>query len=248
MQTGFLFSAAHSGSEEPAPVRRHDLYGPIHKGLRAFMQDTLYRVGCLDVGDAAALGATLGQLRGLLAMCQTHLEHENRFVHTALEARLTGASSRTADDHVGHERAIAELSALADDVEHAAAHGETLLAERLARSLYLVLSCFVAENYEHMHYEETENGRLLWALYTDAELREIEDAIVASVSQEQFAMTMRWMLPALTPAERADRVGAARAKMPPQVFQGALGMIRNVLTPGDFQRLLADLGIAQGRS
>jgi iron-sulfur cluster repair protein YtfE (RIC family) len=181
---------------------RYDIYGPIHKGLRAFMQDTLYRVGCVDTTDARALGATLEQLRSLLDTCEGHLEHENRFVHPALEARRPGGSARTADDHVGHERAIGELRARAEDVEHAADYGETAVVERLVQALYLALSQFVAENYEHMHYEETENGRLLWAHYTDDELRDLEQTIIAAATPEQLATNLRWMLPALTPSER----------------------------------------------
>ena len=59
----------------------------IHKALRHFMTDTLVRVGRLDIDDADEMSATLAQLETLLTLCTRHIEHENDFLHTAIEAR-----------------------------------------------------------------------------------------------------------------------------------------------------------------
>ena len=95
---------------------RYDIYAQIHKGLRSFMADTLYRIGRLDAADELELAEGAAQLRGLLALCRVHLEKENEFLHTAMEARRPGSAAQAAGDHVHHERSLealeAELAAL----------------------------------------------------------------------------------------------------------------------------------------
>ena len=96
-----LAAAPVPATTRPAAVRL-DLYAGIHKTLRLFMTDTLGRLGWLDCGDAAETTATLNQFDSLLAFCRKHLEHENSFVHAAIEARRPAATQRVAGEHVEH--------------------------------------------------------------------------------------------------------------------------------------------------
>ena len=45
----------------------------------------------------------------LLELCHGHVEHENGFVHQAMEARRPGSSHSIAAQHVDHERHIRHL-------------------------------------------------------------------------------------------------------------------------------------------
>lgn len=184
---------------EPAATPRLDLYTPIHKALRHFMTDTLLRVGRMDVNDAADFQATLGQVDALLDQCLSHLDHENHFVHTAIEARRPGASHRIAEEHLDHMESIDALRADADQLRRAHPDSRPAVALRLYRHLAL----FVGDNFAHMHYEETVHNAALWALYTDAELHELHGRLLASLPPQEMDTVMRWMLPALNPAERA---------------------------------------------
>jgi hypothetical protein len=86
-----------------AAAPRHNIYQVIHKALRAFMADTLLRIGSMDISDDAERAEAIAQLRGLLAMCDSHLRHENEFVHTAIEKARPHATARTVEDHRHHE-------------------------------------------------------------------------------------------------------------------------------------------------
>ena len=90
---------------------RFDMYQPIHKGLRAFMSDTLGRVGRVDVFDAEDMARTLAQFEALLNFCLKNLAHENEFLHAAIAARVPGGAGRTVDDHVEHIHSIETLRA-----------------------------------------------------------------------------------------------------------------------------------------
>lgn len=216
-----------------ATIPRYDMYAFIHKALRAFMTDTLLSMGRMDCHDDTDTAVTLGQVRGLLDMCRAHLEHENRFVHTAMDARAPGSAERAEREHVEHQRVIDQLETDVFAVEQS--QGEA--RERAAGRLYRQLAIFVAENLEHMQMEETEHNRVLWALYSDDELRGIEQAIVASQPPEKMIALMRWMLPALNPSERGLLIGGMRQGMPKKVFQGMLQMLRPFLGAGDWRKL-----------
>jgi len=221
---------------------RMDLYVSIHKALRHFMTDTLTRVGRIDVADRVDRDATLGQLDELLALCLDHLRHENEFVHTAIEARQPAGSRRIADEHVEHAESIAALQGEAAALRAAS----DVDAERLALRLYRHLALFVAENFQHMHFEETVHNALLWQHYSDAELGALHGRIMASISPQEHLLVARWMLPASTPAERALVAGAAKAQMPPEALLGVMSVVRPHLDDTGWAKLAAAIGIDPG--
>jgi hypothetical protein len=221
---------------------RVDMYTLVHKGIRAFMGATLGAVGRMDVQDPQDVSQVLAEVRALGTFLRAHLHHENQFVHPALEARRPGAARRTAGDHVEHERAIERLEAAARAVETA----EEAARAGAALELYRELALFVAENLEHMHLEETENNAQLWSLYADEDLERIHEALLSSVKPEIFALGLRWMVPSMTPAERAALLTGMLARMPSEAFAGVLGALRPHLAERDWAKLMAAIGPFSG--
>lgn len=226
----------------PSPAR-HNMYGFIHKALRHFLGDTLVALGRLDVADAPETDAVLAQTRQLLALCRMHLEHENRFVHPALEACDPGSAARTAGEHVHHEEDIALLLDQVEAVD--ATRGDLPACMAAANRLYRHMAVFVGENLIHMDYEEREHNATLWAHYTDSQLHAIEGAIVAALTPATSALSMRWMLPALSHPERVGLLEGLRANAPAPVFGGALAAARERLGARDWDKLSASLALEQ---
>ncbi len=219
---------------------RVDLYSAIHKGLRSFMAETLVAAGRMDPLDDADTRQTLEQVRALLDFCRGHLEHENDFVHRALEARRSGSAAASVRDHAAHREAIDALEGDASVVELASGDERRIALLRLYRDLAL----FVAENLEHMHVEETENNAVLWATHTDEELKRIHVALLASIAPQIMETGLRWMLPALSPAERAAVLGEMQRKAPAPVFERALGIALPRLGERERAKLLGALAPA----
>lgn len=223
-----------------ATAPRFDLYATVHKALRTAMTDALLRLGRTDADDPADLAGAADTARRLLELCRAHVAHENTWVHPAIEAAAPGGSSVIAADHVEHlvviDDLLARVAALAD-VEPACRAAEV-------HALYHRLSLFVAHNFEHMHVEETAHNGLLWAHYTDEELLALHDQLVASIPPEETMVVMRWMLPAVSPAERQAILADIRAKAPPPVFDAVLGMLRPLLAASDWAKL--ERGLALG--
>lgn len=242
MTTTFEAVPQRTTAPAPAAAPRLDLYAPIHKALRALMFDTLARIGRIDLDDAGDRTATIEQAELMLEQLESHLHHENEFVHAAIEARRPGAAQVTADAHVEHADEIAALRREIAALRVAPVAEQGLLAARLYRHLAL----FVAENLEHMHYEETANNATLWALYTDEELRAIEGRLVAHIDSRILATALPWLAAAMTPAETLGLFAGMQAKMPPEPFQAALLSVRHRLEPARFERLTSALAMCFG--
>lgn len=230
----------HAAAATAASAPRFDMYAAIHKALRHCMTDTLHRIGRMDVADADELARSLRQLEALLTLCQEHIDNENRFVHTAIEARQPRGASRTADDHVEHLDSIDALRTEARALAAAPVAERDMAALRLYRHLAL----FVAENFQHMHFEETHNNAALWACYSDAELLEIHQRIVGSLPLDETLVVARWMVPAVTPTERVQIVGGMKAA-PAAVFQAIVDAFRPHLDDTAWGALARAIGVPQ---
>lgn len=218
---------------------RLDLYAPIHKALRAWMFDTVVAVGRIDGRDEPALRATLRQVEGLMAICESHIEHEHRHLHAVMERDMPG-SARDADlGHQAHDRQMRRLRGMAERVQSAQA-GERF---PLLTQLYRELAMFVAENLTHMQWEETVHNEALWARHTDAELDAIHDELVQGIPPQEMAEVLRHMLPALSPLERHGMLADMRGKMPPQAFDGVLQLAHEVLGAHCWAELQRALGL-----
>lgn len=219
------------------PAGPVDIYCRIHKALRACIGDTLQRLGRLDCDDTLEVVAVLAQVRGMASFCAGHLEHENRHVHPAMEARLPGSAKVAAGEHEHHASACRKIVALAAVAEQSRAADREALVARLYREVAL----FLADNLVHMHMEETDNNTILWATHTDDELVAIEQAIVASLSAQEKAMSMRWMIPALRPHERVALLETVRRGAPPQAFEAIMEGLKPLLLATDWSKLMAGL-------
>jgi hypothetical protein len=231
-----------AGAAAAVPTqRRANLYAPIHKALRLFMGDTLARIGAVDSADQAELRSALDQLLVLLQLLRSHLEHENRFLHPALEARRPGSAMLAAEQHDEHRASIDALECEANAMAAAPAPQREPLALRLYRHLAL----FVAENLQHMEVEESAHNHALWAAYGDDELEALHDELLASVSPQEMSLVMQWMAPALSHAELAGMLVGMRAEMPPEAFRAVLDPVRARLSVPRWDKLARALALPQ---
>jgi hypothetical protein len=228
-------NAHHSDFDGAVLTTRFNLYQAVHKGLRAFMADTLVRVGRTDATDPLDRADCAEQVRILLHLCGEHLVHENRFIHTAMERRAPGSTGQAETEHIAHVAEIAGLRRVLAQAEGAS------LAQRDAYwlRLYHALSQFVADNLIHMLLEEQTHNAVLWAHHSDEELIAVHDELVASIPSEEMAVHFRWMLPSVSHAERVGMLQGMRQGMPPEIFASQLEMARPLLDARAWQKLKA---------
>jgi hypothetical protein len=223
---------------ERQPAPREDLYTGIHKAMRALVCDTLVAAGRMDTADEAEVAQTLGRVRLMIELSRHHLHHENQHVHPAMEARRRGASAAAARGHAEHVQAFERLEALALRVER----NRGPARDSAALDLYRELALHAAEDFRHMHAEETENNAVLWEHCSDEELKGIHQAILASVGPRQMTDYLVWFARAMTPAERAALLSGMRQALPSEVFSGVTQLVKSVLGERDWAKVIAALG------
>lgn len=222
----------------PALDGRYDLYGNVHKGLRRAQCLLLSRLGANDFGDAATTEKLIADLRRLLAMAAAHVRHEDTEIHAALN-RLGIATDLLDEQHEDHHAAFRILEEKIAAVEAASDRAEA------GRALYLAFAAYVADDFAHMHEEETVTAPLLWQHFSDEELLAIEMRIVSALPPEENMAFTRMMLPAMNPAQRSAMVGGMREGLPPEVFAAVVEFaVRPSLTEADFQALSSSVGLA----
>lgn len=222
------------------PIARHDLYAKIHKGLRLAQSQMLVRLGACGGDDAEEFATLLADLEDLLHIAQHHLEHEDRWVHSALEARAPGSTVRLANSHEHHQQSFDELGGLIARVEASTpeARGKAL------RALYLRFSEFMADDLAHMAEEELLMMPVLQSLFSDEDLIEIERSIVANLTPQEKISTGRLMIPAATRAERIAFLSEVRASAPADAFGAIMQMAAlPTLSTADYAHLCQGLGL-----
>lgn len=224
---------------QAATLARHDIYARIHKGIRLMLGDIQARAGRVSHDDPAALAELATRVEGVIALCESHLAHENAFIHPALEKAQPGTSARIAAEHIEHER---DLQALRT---HAGALAAGTGPERAAacRAMYHALSLFAAHNLVHMHLEETQHNAVLWEHYTDEEIAAIEGRLIAHLTPPELMNAMRWMLPALPPSDRLELLAGMRENAPPPAFAAVLDLARKVLDDDAWAATARGLGL-----
>lgn len=218
---------------------RFNMYAGIHKALRTVMTDTLFALGRADPTDETEVHDACDRTVELMEMFERHLEHENRFIHPALQARCPGVCDAVAADHDDHLRHTRHLS----DAARAIAGVPAGQRAEALHALYLALALFVAENLQHMHAEETRHNAALWATYNDFELLAIHDELVASIPPQEMMQIARWILPAMNAMERCMLINDLQAKAPLAVVEAMLDVARAHLSQRDWAKLARSVNL-----
>lgn len=220
-------------------VPRVDLYAGIHKALRAFMSETLLSLGRADPRDDQEIARAAQGVEALMALFQAHLEHENAFLHPAIEACAPGTSAE-AEHHHGEQQAL--IRALATRAQ-ALPRTDVLAREPATLRLYQDLSAFVADNLQHMLVEETVHNAALWTHHTDEELTALHGALVASIEPAEMMAVLRWLVPYMNPAERLGLLQGMRQNAPAPVFDAVMNHVQPHLSAREWEKLHRGLGL-----
>ena len=170
---------------------------------------------------------------------EAHAEHENAFIVPLLRVCAPDIASDCAADHRAQALRLRDLrSALA----LAADAGPS--APALGHAFVVGLSRFHGEMLVHMADEEERLMPALWAAFDDEALLRVHRALLESLPPAEKVEAMRWMLPALSPVERADLLAGVRASAPPAAYDAILRVARESLSAEEWRRLESEMAIA----
>ena len=208
--------------------QRHEMYWPIHKALRHMMYATAQNLGVADFQDEKVADGALASLENTITLLVFHAEHEEKFVHTALEERAPGVIESFEKDHGSDERTYVELRRLSDEAK--SANGER--KSELGNDIYGLYNQFIGTYLDHLYREEHELQQALWDNFSDEELGAIDGAIMASVAPDLMAQFLALICESFNPGELAFMLNGMKAAMPPEVFEGLVRSAESA-TPAD---------------
>ena len=217
------------------PEPRQDMYRPIHKAIRHMLSSTSHAIGMADFDDKQVAQEILKQLDVTITVLQAHAGHEEKFVHSPLESRVPGITASIEEDHNHDDQVYAKLETLANQVRSAGG-GE---AVDLGYEVYRTFNNFVGEYLAHLDREESELEPALLANFTNAEIKAIDDAIMASVSPELMAEFLLLIFASFNPDELTTILGGVKASAPPHVVEGILKLAEQTMPPGTWTKVSA---------
>jgi hypothetical protein len=210
---------------------QHDLYRNIHKAIRGELFAVVVEAGRIDPADLEARSTLAGHVDEVVALLESHAEHEDRAISPALELHRPDLAELIASDHLRLDRRVADLQEMAT-----AAVGTSTPAGGVHR-LYLELSSFTSTYLEHQDVEEQVVMPALESAVGPEAVMAIHQAILASIPPGEMATTLALMLPRLNIDERCEMLGGLRAGAPAEVFAGVWALAGSVLTPSDHAAL-----------
>jgi len=221
------------------PMNRPNRYQPIHKALRAALFDATVLVARADFTDPGEATVAARTVATLLDLLDSHAHHEEEFVMPVVARYAPALIATLETEHGRLEGLQAELRALLPRTCSDVTAEREAAGQLLGRALTLL----VADHLRHMDREETEAMPVLWAHQTEAELDATDARIRAAIPPERMPVMLRLMLPAMSTAENASLLAAARAQMPPPVFAQVSGLAREALGPERWARTARRVGL-----
>jgi hypothetical protein len=214
---------------------RHNFYKHAHKGIRAVADRLVGLAGRTDFLRSDEVVTLQRSLDEAFAVFEAHAAHETEFITPLVRACAPPLAAESDAEHRAQELRLRELR---EALALAAAAGPS--APTVGHGFVVALSRFQGEMLVHMADEEETLMSALWAAYDDTTLREVERALVASLPPAEKLANLRWMLPALNGAERAELLGGVQRSAPASVLAAVWTVAHEVLPAEEWALLGAE--------
>jgi hypothetical protein len=190
---------------QPAKSIRPDFFTAIHKGVRSMLFELSLEAARLDTSSLAAVDELAERVERTLSFLEEHAEHEDNHVLPALRTIAPELATRLAADHRALDARHHAITRAAEELAVTPEPSRPVAAADLAR----MIDELVALHLSHMQREEIEANTALWAALDDEELFAIRGRIVSNIPTERYVEWMKFVLPALSPAERRAMTGVS---------------------------------------
>ncbi|MDF2157042.1 hemerythrin domain-containing protein [Algoriphagus sp. CAU 1675] len=213
---------------------RMNTYAFPHKALRTLLGKVSIAAGNADPSFPESLQSLKFLFKELYDFLEEHAQVEDQVILPALEMRMPGS---TLENHEEHEYLDAQIGTLSKQLE--ALNAESSMLE--VNNFYLDFSNFQAEYLKHMLLEEQDILEKIWMNFSDEELMEQHQRILASFTPDQIMATFKYIIPSLTYSERRMAMGGLRANAPEFFYLQVLKVVKAQMNESDFDKMVAEL-------
>jgi len=196
-------------------MNRYNVFYLIHKGLRAMLYDTATTLQQTDFVDISAATPALAKVNDVLFAFEHHAHHEDNFILPAVEAYEPEIATSFESEHQEDYRLAGRLRNLLIIYENSFLPEErTVCGSAITKSF----TEFLTFNLQHMAKEELLLNHALWRLYTDEQIKAIQQQLMATITAIELQSASRWIMRAISIADAIEWLKSVRQSSPVTAF------------------------------
>lgn len=220
-------------------MQRFNMFTLIHKALRAMLYDTSLTIQQTSFNDPLEAETALEKIEDVLYIFEKHAHHEDHMVFPAIEDKEPGLADSFEKEHITDLRLSNRMKNLLNIYRNLMFADERIEAGSAITKAFIEFMIF---NLEHMGKEEMLINQALWKHYTDAQLMEINDRLVATIPPDELRCTSRWMLRSINNTDVIRWFSGIRDNAPAPVYEAMLALAENELPADRFRKIAKELG------
>lgn len=212
-------------------MNRYNIFYHVHKGLRAMLYDAGNRLQQTDFSNTDEITALCDRLSNVLNLFDKHAATEDQFILPAISQYEPAVSTLFAEEHVQNHTLGEKLRSVIKGLQQSSNEYDHQTWGAVLRPLWVE---FIVFNLQHMAKEEDVLNPLLWRYYSDEELQQITQQIIAYQPADMMQQYSTWMLRSLSNDEIIRWLQQVRATAPIMLYQGLLDLARRELSTERF--------------
>jgi hypothetical protein len=184
-----------------------------HKALRNLLGKWNLQIASTDPEDSADVQAAVSQIHLIEHLLAEHAAHEDTYLQPLYNQYFSvDLAKQLEDEHVNLEKNLLHIEALAEQT--------AVSADR--KSIWFeitkLVNQFIIDYLIHLQNEEYLCMPILWEKLTDADLRQLQQQMMAATDPLMMPQMLSNGLPALNPGERIGFLSALKRSLPEPVF------------------------------
>ena len=212
-------------------MNRYNAFYLIHKGLRAMLYDAALTLQQTDFADISEATPALAKMNDVLFAFDQHAHHEDSFIIPAVEAYEPEIAASFEQEHQEDHRLGSRLKNLLIIYEnHFSAEERIVCGSAIMKSF----TEFLVFNLEHMAKEEMLLNHALWRLYTDEQIKALQQRLMATISPAEMQSTSRWMMRGISATDAINWLKSVRQSSPEFVFNNLMDIAQEELSQTRF--------------
>lgn len=176
-------------------MNRYNIFNQVHKGLRGLLYETALVLQRTDFTNKEETEIALDSVSEVIELFEKHAYSEDNFVLPALESYEPAVVASFEDEHEKDHRLGQRLKDICFVLTHSIASETKVETGRIFNHAFVDFMLF---NLEHMAKEETVLNKFLWRYYTDDQLHQMTQQIIAHIPPEMMARYSRVMMRGLS--------------------------------------------------
>lgn len=200
-------------------MTRYNIFGQVHKGLRALLYETALRLQQTDFINAEEAEASLTQVQTVIDLFDSHAHTEDTMVFAAIQQAEPSLVNVFEQEHEEDHALGQRMRGLLTAFTHAVSSDDKAAVGVAITQSFIDFMIF---NLKHMAKEEIIINDALWKYYSDFELHSITQKIVAGIPPQTMAHFSRWMMRGLSNIEITAWLKEIKNNAPDFIFQSLM--------------------------